>query len=189
MKIKSNFFKRLPAFLFSLPGLILLIIMTVLDFSVLRAKSDALSQLTGGLPILDTRLWYTPADLQAFLSAAESLGRSAYQQMHALPDLFFPILYSLSLIVAIRIVARRLGLTAKTMHRLTIFGVLPGVFDLLENASLIRLTALHPTLPSWLAALAPVLTLLKWLLLAVVVLLLLGLLISLLLKRFSRQID
>lgn len=189
MKIKSNIFKRLYGFLFSLPGLILLIIMTVLDFSVLRAKSDALAQLTGGLPILDTRLWYTPADLQAFLSAAGSLGRSAYQQMHALPDLFFPILYSLSIIVAMRIVARRLGLTYKAMHRLTIFGFLPGVFDLLENASLMRLTALHPTLPSWLAALAPVLTLLKWLLLAVVVLLLLGLLISLLFKRFSRQID
>lgn len=187
MKMKSTFFKHLPAFLFSLPGLILLVILTILDFSVLRAASDALAQLTGGLSIMDTRLWYTPTDLQAFLSAAGSQGRSAYQLMHALPDLYFPILYSLSLMVAMRIVSRRLGLTDKTICKLTIFGFLPGVFDLLENASLLRLTALYPAQPGWLAALAPVLTLLKWLLLAAVVLLLLELLISLLLKRLSKR--
>ncbi len=183
--MRNSLPNRLNTFFISLPGVLFLFILTLIDFAVLRQLSTRLHVLAGGLTMLDTRLWYRPEELRAFLQALAPDNLMLFQRIHLLPDLLFPLLYSLTFYFTIRLLGKHLGLPIKTLKAFANFSLLAGILDLLENFSLLILTMQYPTLSAWLAQLAPILTLLKWVLLAALTLLVVGLLVLFLVKRKS----
>ena len=112
----------------------------------------------GGLPLLDSRGWYTPEDAAALFEALDRLDASAravYAATGLTVDMAFPVAYGL--------------LFAILLFRLfrAPFFLLPlsvAVFDGLENLTVAALALSHAGAPSPIAWLAAVFTLLKTLL-------------------------
>lgn len=121
---------------------------------------------------LDLYFCYSPEQAYAYLDALGAAGRSAYARMLLFPDLVFPLVYAMALSIALMLVLRRLLPLPRLS--LCLFPFLIVVADWLENLSLFIVTREFPERADVIAGYAGFFTSLKWMLIALTVLILLG---------------
>lgn len=117
---------------------------------------------------------YTPVQAYAWLAEYGSQGRRAYAVTLAIFDSVFPLLYASFLAVGLRLVGARLGLPP-WLRRLA--GRVPfaaTAANWLADAGILTMLLSYPHQPALVATLASVLTLIKFLVLAISAIALLG---------------
>ena len=117
---------------------------------------------SGGLRILDMRLSYGPDEANQLFEALGSEGRRAYLTLHLLPDLLFPISYSLAFACTSAWFLVRLLPLDHPLQWLSVTPLISGLADILENLSLVVVNWRYPARVDWLAQLASVLTGIKF---------------------------
>src|SRR4051812_15923245 len=120
------------------------------DFSL---SAPGLLKASGGLSMLDMRLWYTPADVYRLFDALGSWGRANNRLFYLTIDIIIPLSYSLLLWSAI---------SHGAFYRFRAFGLFGGVFDYLENATILILLASYPIHRDSLVIAAACFTMLKF---------------------------
>lgn len=150
--------------LFLLAGGVLLFYLVL--FPGMTANPPALRQ-TG---LLDTRLSYTPQQAYQALEAYGPEGRAQYARTTLLLDFLFPVIYALLLsLLATRGLLRAFP-GAPRLHRLALLPFAVLLCDWLENGCILALLWTFPQRLLGLATAAGTFTLLKWIGLALAVL-------------------
>ncbi len=130
-------------------------------------------------PLLDGRLWYTPAEVQVLFDKLGQAGRSDYALTELTIDLAFPFVYGGILLILIY----RL-FEPKRARILLLLPFIGAICDLLENASIAVMAWTYRGSPPDFAAVSRLLTFAKNLLVGLaVVVVLVGAIRSLILKR------
>jgi hypothetical protein len=141
-------------------------LMMFLSFSalVLPAQSARAETYANGAESPDTSLFYSASDLYEAAEAYGEQGRAAYVRARFTFDLIWPLVYALFLTTAISWVSAR-ALAPESRGRLAnLVPVLGALFDYLENGSTSIVMVRYPTHTPVVDTLAPVFTLVKWIL-------------------------
>ena len=140
-----------------LSALILSAVLTLVICAVMNLwLIPAIEKNAGGLRVLDMRFYYSEADLSAFLSGLNSAGRDIYLHRQLPLDFFYPVAYAVFFSLALT------GLSGGLMKRPKALIALPAalaLFDYAENLCTLRFLTAGAAAP-W-AAVAPVCTLVK----------------------------
>jgi hypothetical protein len=118
-----------------------------------RLSVPAMSELSGGLPLLDMRIGYSPDDVYRLFDALGATGRDAYRDLFLSIDILIPLSISAFLWFAI---------SKGPLRRYRALGLAGGAFDYLENAAILILLAGYPQRNDPLATFAAVFTVLKF---------------------------
>jgi hypothetical protein len=117
-----------------------------------------LEKISGGYGPLDITFGYSPATIDRTFSAYGEAGKTVYARYQLL-DLFFPAIYSVFLGgLLFRLFGGRGGVLALAYY-LPLGGAL---FDYVENMLLWSIARSHPDIPTWIATLAPIITITKF---------------------------
>ena len=134
----------------------------VMNWTNLPFSNPTITELSGGLMILDIRADFNPDDAYELFTALGPEGRRAYLILHLLPDTLFPIGYALVFaFVSAWFMVRLLPLD----HRLQWLSMIPlisGLADVAENLSLVICNLAYPSRIDWLVRLAHLLTKVKF---------------------------
>ena len=122
----------------------------------------------GDVMPLDLYLSYSPGQAYEYLGALGDNGRIAYARMELTTDLVFPVVYSLGLAVALRLVARKLHSSSR-LQPLCLFPMLIVIADWCENLSLAGVIHDFPVRHDVIVNVASFFTSLKWTLIILVV--------------------
>lgn len=117
---------------------------------------------SGGLRILDMRLSYGPQEANELFEALGAEGRRAYLMLHLIPDMLFPVCYSMALACTSAWFLVRLLPLTHPLQWLALTPLISGVADTLENLSLVVVNASYPDRVDWLVHMASLLTKIKW---------------------------
>jgi len=117
---------------------------------------------SGGIPILDMRLSYTPQEAYQLFTALGAAGRQAYRILHLVPDTLFPIGYSLLFAFTGAWFSVRLFPLDHPLQWLSLTPLISGLADILENLSLVISGLAYPRRMDWLAQVAALLTKIKF---------------------------
>lgn len=117
---------------------------------------------SGGVPILDMRLSFSPDDAYELFTALGREGRRAYLFLHLVPDMLFPIGYALVFAFISAWFLVRLFPTDHLLQWLSMIPLISGLADMMENASLVICNLAYPGRMDWLVRLAYVLNKLKF---------------------------
>ena len=120
------------------------------DFSL---TAPGLLKASGGLPLLDTRLLYTPVEAYQLFDALGAAGRANNRLFYLTFDIIIPPSYSLLLWSAI---------SRGALQRFRGLGLLGGTFDYLENIAILILLSRYPEHVDNLVTVAACFTLLKF---------------------------
>lgn len=117
-----------------------------------------LEKVSGGYGPLDITFGYSPAYIDRTFSAYGAAGKTVYARYQLL-DLFFPAIYSVFLGgLLFRLLGNKGGLLAPAYY-LPLGG---AIFDYGENVLLWSIARSHPAIPAWIATLAPIITITKF---------------------------
>lgn len=169
MKKLSAFFYRVSTGWVTLLGVTVFVLFTVLVLPVESARMDAYSQ---GLGSPDTSLFYNGEKLLQMAEVYGEAGRSAFLTARWGFDLAFPLIYTFFFITSTSFLFKK-GLGSNS--NLLPFNLIPLLglfFDLAENTATSLVMAAYPLRNSWGLFLAPVFTPLKWIFVAISMLLL-----------------
>ena len=122
----------------------------------------------GDVMPLDLYLSYAPGQVYTYLGRLGDNGRIAYARVELTTDLVFPVVYSLGLAVALRMVARKL-LPSGRLQSLCLFPLLIVIADWCENLSLAVVIHAFPARLDMIVNVASFFTSLKWALIILVV--------------------
>ena len=172
MKLLDRF-KKLTTLRFFLLFLILTIIVVVAMGNV----TPQILALSGGAPILDIRPGYTFADVEHLFTVLGEQGRQLYTTLQVL-DLVFPLVYGMTLTLALTGVITRLLPEGHPMEKAVSLPILGMIFDYLENITIATLIVSYPNLSPLTVSVASTFTQLKWscIILALVLLVILAVL-------------
>lgn len=134
----------------------------VMNGTELPFSTPTIEDHSGGLRILDMRLAYGPEDVDQLFEALGPDGRRAYLLLHLLPDLLFPISYALAFACTSAWFLVRLLPLDHPGQWLSLTPLLAGLADILENLSLVVINWRYPTPVDWLAQTASALTMVKF---------------------------
>ncbi len=137
----------------------------------------SVKRLSGGLPILDMRIWYSDADAYRLFDALGRSGRDLYIALLWTFDLCMPILFGAFLSGTIR---------RTRLRRMSWLPFVATAFDYAENVAISALLLRYPTRLSTLVLLASTFTLLKWVFYCGSVLAIVGVWIHAISRRTSR---
>lgn len=140
----------------------------------------------GSIVSLDAQLFYTPEE--AFSTVA-SYGDAApfWIRMYLTWDIVNPILYTLAFGLLISWLFQRSFKPGSKLQKLNVLPVGAGLFDLLENISIVILLAVYPAQPTVLAWISTICTVSKISFLGASVLLVLVGLLKAAMNRFKKQ--
>lgn len=155
----------------ALAALLVFLVFTVL---VLPRQARQAEQATGSAASPDTSFLYTPADLYRMAESYGEQGRHAYVRARFTFDLVWPLVYTLFLVTAVSWVFGRAFAPDSRWQRANLAPLLGALFDYLENLSTSLVMLRYPAHTPAVDLLAPLFTALKWGLLGVSFLLLLG---------------
>ncbi|NND03896.1 MAG: hypothetical protein HKN91_14035 [Acidimicrobiia bacterium] len=138
---------------------VLAVIMNGTDppFSTPRIEDHA-----GGLRILDMRFSYGPEEANRLFDALGTDGRRAYLMLHLMPDMLFPICYSLAFASTSAWFLVRLLPQDHPLQWLSLLPLISGAADIIENLSLAIVNSSYPTRIDWLTQIASALTKIKF---------------------------
>lgn len=131
---------------------------------VLPRQSAEAEANSGGAASPDTSFYYTAQDLHRMAEAYGEEGRRAYVRARFTFDLFWPLVYTAFLGTAISWVCGKAFAPGSLWQRANLVPVLAALFDYLENVSTSAVMVRYPEPTPLVAALAPVFTLVKWVL-------------------------
>lgn len=152
----------------SVPVLVVLVLLALL-FPVVLFPAHGI----GDLRPLDLYFFYSPDQVHEHLAALGAEGRGAYISMALTSDLVFPVVYSMALSVALMLVLRKLLPPISRFRYLCLFPFLIVMADWCENLGLAMVTRAFPEQVDAIVHAASSFTSLKWMLIAVTVLMLL----------------
>ena len=161
MSTPSALLHRLSTGPLTLAALVIFVLFTALVMPGQAAQAD---QVSAGAGTPDLSLTYSAADLYSWAEAYGPEGRAAYVHARLTFDVVWPLVYTFFLVTALSWLSRRGFDPASRWQRINLVPILAALFDFLENAatSLVMLRFPDPT--PVVAELAPVFTLVKWLL-------------------------
>ena len=157
----SNWLHRVSTTWVALAALAIFLAFSAL---VLPAQSAGAETYAGDAQSPDTSLFYSANDLYEAAEAYGEEGRAAYVRSRFTFDLIWPLVYALFLGTAISWISTRV-LTPDSRWRLAnLLPILGALFDYLENISTSIVMLRYPAHTPLVDALAPILTLTKWVL-------------------------
>lgn len=127
----------------------------------------------------DMALWYSADHLYGIAEAYGVDGRAEYVRMRYRFDIIWPLVYVGFLATSLSWVCRK--------HRMNLLPIFAGFFDLLENLFVSIVFLRYPEASPGLPILAAMMTMLKWSLIAVSFLCLIGGLATLLIRSFRSR--
>lgn len=128
----------------------------------------------GDIRPLDLYFSYSPDQAYEYLVALGEDGRSAYIGMALTSDMVFPVVYAMALSVAFMLVLRKLHLPSGRLRYLCMFPFMIVIADWCENLGLAMVTRAFPERADVLVLSASVFTSLKWVFIALAILMLLA---------------
>ena len=138
------------------------LMMFIMNGTKLPFSNPTIVEHSGGLPILDLRVSYSPDDAYKLFTELGTAGRRAYLILHLVPDIIFPIGYALTFaFISAWFLVRLLPLD----HRLQWLSMIPlisGLADVSENLSLVICNLAYPGRIDWLVRFAHLLTKVKF---------------------------
>jgi hypothetical protein len=143
----------------ALGGLVIFLLFGAL---VLPGQAAAAEKAAAGAGSPDTSILYTSDDLVRQAEAYGAPGRAAYVRARWTFDLAFPLVYGFFLVTSIGWLLDKALAPGSPWRRLNFVPLVAVAFDLLENTATSRVMARFPTEAPLAAALAPGLTLVKW---------------------------
>ena len=157
--------------------LLFLVLTIVVAMVMMGYVNPQILALSGGLPILDSRLGYTFAEANHLFTVLGEQGRQLYTTLQVL-DLIFPLGYGISMTLALTGIITRLFPEGHSMEKTILIPILAMIFDYLENITIATMIASYPNLSPLVVNIANIFTLLKWscIILALVLLVVLAML-------------
>lgn len=141
-----------------------LLIFLLFGFFVLPGQSAAAQVYSAERGTPDTSFFYRPADLIGMAESYGVDGRQAYVRARFTFDLVFPLVFTFFLVSTNSWLLKRGLSTASCWRRLNLIPLGGMLFDYLENISAALVIGRYPQPTPLFTTLAPVFTLLKWLL-------------------------
>lgn len=155
--MNRSFNGKRAAFMFAF-SLLLMFVINVFNFP---GTTPHIKEVSNGTGIFDTETYYGAAYVYQVLDNLQPAGRHAYLQMMFIFDTILPLSYSLALAAVLTIVLRR-AFPESGLRKLNLLPLLAGLFDYLENASIITMLLKYPVHLEGFAAMAGYFTLAKW---------------------------
>jgi hypothetical protein len=134
----------------------------IMNGTALPFSTPTIEEHSGGVPILDMRMSYTPEEVYQLFSALGIAGRQAYRTLHLVPDILFPISYALLFAFTVAWFLVRLLPLEHPLQWLILIPLISGLADILENLSLVVSGLVYPNRMDWLAQVASLLTKIKF---------------------------
>ena len=134
----------------------------IMNGTALPFSTPTIEEHSGGVPILDMRMSYTPEEAYQLFSALGIAGRQAYRTLHLVPDMLFPISYALLFAFTGAWFLVRLLPLEHPLQWLILTPLISGLADILENLSLVVSGLVYPNRIDWLAQVASLLTKVKF---------------------------
>jgi len=138
------------------------LLMFIMNGTALPFSTPAIEEHSGGVPILDMRMSYTPEEAYELFMALGTAGRQAYRTLHLVPDMLFPISYALLFAFTGAWFFVRLLPLEHPLQWLVLTPLISGLADILENLSLVVSGLAYPNRMDWLAQIASLLTKIKF---------------------------
>jgi len=136
---------------------------------------------------LDLYLFYSPDQVNEYLGGLGARGRSAYAKTELTTDLLFPVVYSMALMVALVMAARRSLPPDSRLQYLRFLPLLIVIADWGENLCLAVVIDAFPDQPDAIVTAASLFTSLKWAFLVIAVMTLVTLVASAVWKHFHKR--
>jgi len=146
-----------------LVGLLVILVLGIIMMAIIQPQMMALS---GGLSILDARLFYTTQDVNQLFAALGDAGRLLYTY-HQIADSFFPAAYGITLALALVNSINRISPQASHLRLIVILPFLAALSDYAENSLIATQLASYPALSGGVIMVSAVMTLAKWVLIIV----------------------
>ena len=143
------------------------LLMFIMNGTGLPFSTPTIEEHSGGVPILDMRLSYTPEEAYHLFTALGAAGRQADRTLHLVPDILFPISYALLFAFASAWFLVRLLPLDHPLQWLSLTPLISGLADILENLSLVISSLAYPSRIDWLVQVASLLTKIKFALMPV----------------------
>ena len=134
----------------------------IMNGTALSFSTPTIEAHSGGVPILDMRMSYTPEEAYQLFTALGTAGRQAYRILHLVPDMLFPISYALLFAFTGAWFLVRLLPLEHPLQWLILTPLISGLADILENLSLVVSGLVYPNRIDWLAQVASLLTKIKF---------------------------
>jgi hypothetical protein len=150
------------------------LLMFIMNGTGLPFSTPTIEEHSGGVPILDMRMSYTPQEAYQLFSALGTAGRQADRTLHLFPDILFPICYALAFAFTGAWFLVRLLPLDHPLQWLSLTPLISGLADVLENLSLVVSSLAYPDRIYWLVRVASLLTRIKFGLMPVGVVLLIA---------------
>jgi hypothetical protein len=154
----------------ALAALVIFVLFSALVLPGQSAQSERSGAEDVGSP--DLSLYYSPAELYRMAEAYGEEGRSEYVRARFTFDLIWPVVYALFLTTALAWLFGRAFPAGSRWQLASLMPILGLLFDYLENIATSVVMLRYPAETAVVDALAPIFTLLKWLLLGISFLLL-----------------
>jgi hypothetical protein len=138
------------------------LLMFVMNGTTLPFSTPIVEEHSGGVPILDMRMSYTPEEAYELFMALGIAGRQAYRTLHLVPDMLFPISYALLFAFTSAWFLVRLLPLEHPLQWLSLTPLISGLADILENLSLVISSLAYPVRMDWLVQFAALLTKIKF---------------------------
>ncbi len=159
MRKFSNGLQRAASGPVTLISLVIFLIFTALALPNQASQSEA---ITGDAGSPDMSFYYTAADLYDFAENYGETGRQAYIRARFTFDLAWPIVYGFFLIMGISWIFRRAFMADSHWQLANLVPVLGVILDYLENIAASLVMFRYPDPTPVVDSLAPVFTMLKW---------------------------
>lgn len=111
---------------------------------------------------IDLQFNYSPVWVYTVLGDYGEKGRAAYGYLSGLFDFIFPLIYTLFLATALSAILSRLLPEGSGWQKLSLFGLLPGIMDWLENVGILSLIINYPRQLPWLVNITNIFTMAKY---------------------------
>ena len=166
LRMEKNVMKEMSAYLQKISSgwitLVVLLIFLLFMLLVLPAQAAEAELTAGDAGSPDTSIFYTPAQLYAMAQQYGAEGREAYIHARWTFDLLFPLVYGIFMITSIGWLSAHASSPGSILQLSNLLPVLGVLFDYLENISTSLVMARFPSELPWVALLATIFTLAKW---------------------------
>jgi hypothetical protein len=129
---------------------------------ILPQEAERAEQISGGAGSPDTTLFYNARQLYSIAEAYGPEGRAAYVRARYTFDVAFPLVYGFFLVTLISWFSMKVIPNENALRLMNLVPVIGVLFDFLENISTSLVMLRYPERTPFVAQMAPILSLIKW---------------------------
>lgn len=112
--------------------------------------------------VLDTRLNYTPEQVNEYFADLGESGRSLYAWTEATLDFLYPLLYGAFFSLSIALIGNKVLPSGSSARYLVLLPWLGVLADFMENMAITFMLMSYPSTPPWMVYLTRFFSLIKW---------------------------